>query len=237
MSGRAVLITGGAKGIGRALVEAFVAEGDRVVAVDLDAAALAELSGVTTVVADISSPEGVAAAIAAAGDRIDVLVNNAAAFDGLAPLDEVSDELWARVLAVNLTGPFLLCRAAVSRMVAQGGGAIVNISSVAGLRGARGGAAYAAAKGGLISLTQHIAGRFAADGIRCNVLCPGAVATTILGSHPMTERARSILGRDRDAPPAATPGEIAAVAVFAASDAASRLNGAIIPVDGGALTF
>jgi NAD(P)-dependent dehydrogenase (short-subunit alcohol dehydrogenase family) len=158
---------------------------------------------------------------------------------GFELIDELPDETWNAAVAVNLTAPFLLCKRAVRRMVPQGGGVILNTASVAGLRGGRGGPVYTATKWGLIGLTQNIAATFGDRGIRCNAICPGPTrarpSSELLADLP--EQAVALLTRDRDKPEPCPPEQVAAVAVFLATDDAARINGAAIPVDGGWIAF
>lgn len=174
LRGRRALVTGAGNGIGLAVVDELRAMGADVTAVDLDARAMDRLraadAGVRCVVGDVTHE---AVADEAVGDGVDLLCNNAGLLDGMALVDELSVAEWQRVLHVNLTAPFLFARRAIPAMVARGGGAIVNVSSVAGLRGARAGAAYTASKHGLIGLTRNIAATFGPQGVRCNAVCPG----------------------------------------------------------------
>ncbi len=246
LHGKTVIVTGAASGIGAAMVSRFAAAGARVIAADIDAEGLRALENdpgeLSTVTADVSSAEGAERIVEAARGRLDVLCNNAGVIDAMAPVDEASDEDWQRVLAINLTGPFRLCRAAIPIMLASGGGSIVNTASVGGLRGGRAGAAYTASKFGLVGLTQNIAVTHGPRGIRCNAICPGSTETGIqqtrerLGT-PLSEWGQQVGTRDRDKPEPATPEQIAAVAVFLADPAASRINGAAIPVDGGWIAY
>jgi NAD(P)-dependent dehydrogenase (short-subunit alcohol dehydrogenase family) len=238
LDGKTVIVTGAGSGIGRAMVELFLAEGARVIGADIDAGRLQTLEpSVTRVAADVSTPDGAERIVAAAGGSLDVLCNNAGIIDALAPIDETTDRDWDRLMAVNLKGPFLLSRLAIEAMLPRGGGSIVNTASVAGLRGGRAGAAYTASKFGLIGLTMNIAVTHGARGIRCNAVCPGSVATDISGAVEMSELGRSLTLRDRDKPAPASPHQIAAVAVFLATDAASRINGTTIPVDAGWIAY
>lgn len=235
-TGRRVLVTGAGRGVGRAIAVRFLAAGDTVVALDRDAASLAGLAdehaGVTTVCADLRSRADVARACAEAG-AVDVLCNNAGVIDRMGLVDEVTDEEWDRVLGVNLTGAFLMCRACVPGMVARGGGAIVNVASVAGLSGGRAGAAYTASKWGLLGLTQSVAYTFRNRGIRCNAVCPGAIDTGIHDDVEMSPRFVEALGGFGELPLPAAPAQIAAAAWFLASDEASYVNGATLRVDAG----
>jgi NAD(P)-dependent dehydrogenase (short-subunit alcohol dehydrogenase family) len=243
LAGRTVLITGGAgSGMGRALVRRFHAEGAQLVVADVDderiAALASELPDIRTVRADIGTAAGADHAIEAAGGELDVLCNHAGVSEAVGPIGEVSDDDWAHVISVNLTGPFLLCKRAVPMMVSRGGGAIVNTASVAGLRGARGGPAYTASKFGLVGLTQNIAATYAKDGIRCNAICPGPMGSIASETVPgLSERGVAMLSRDREKPSPAAPDLVARVAVFLASDEAAGVNGAIMAVDGGWIAY
>lgn len=242
------LVTGAASGIGRALIQRFAAEGASVVAVDIVEAPLqtlvAELEqqGVraTACVADVSSDADVEAMLTAATStygRLDILCNNAGIMDLMTPAAEVPLDLWERVLAINLTGPFLACRRAIPLFLEQGGGSIVNTASEAGLRGGAAGTPYTVSKHGVVGLTRSIAFHYGERGIRCNAVCPGGVATAIgVGRGAPNEAG---LGRVmpfvQASSPAriAQPEELAAAIAFLASKEASYLNGAILPVDGG----
>ena len=241
VAGKTVIVTGGGSGIGRAMVEAFRAGGAKVIAVDLSEERLKrlseELAEVETVLADISTPEGADRVIDAAGDRLHVLCNNAGIIDSMELAEEMAEDRWDKVIAVNLTGPFLLCKRALPRMVAHGeGGVIINTGSTAASRGGRGGVAYTASKWGLLGITQNIAATYADRGIRCVMISPGRIDTNLASS--MDEEmpaggALELFKNDGNAPPIGRPEEIASVAVFLASQGASRVNGVNIPVDRG----
>ena len=204
-AGRTVVITGAGSGIGRSMVELFREEGGDVLGVDIVRERLealeADFPGVRTVVADISDPSGCDRIVAAAGDRIDVLCNNAGILDRLALIDEIDDETWLRVIGVNLTGTFLLTRRAVRKMIDTGtGGAIVNTSSTAAKGGGRAGPAYTASKAGVSALTKSVAVTCAEHGIRCNAILPGSVDTNMAHSAGyaelhLSERGVALLGR------------------------------------------
>ena len=154
--------------------------------------------------------------------------------DRLLPVGELTDEVWERVLAVNLTGPMLAMRAAIPAMLEAGGGVIVNVSSVGGLFGARGGAAYAASKHGLIGLTKNVAATYGRDGIRAIAVCPGAVDTGIsLGGDPSPKGFAALNTTLPANPRAAAALEIANLILFLVSDDGSFVNGAAIVADGG----
>jgi NAD(P)-dependent dehydrogenase (short-subunit alcohol dehydrogenase family) len=246
-----VLVTGAGSGIGRAIAGAFAAQGDAVVAVDIDGdAAAATMEPIVAqggsglvVPADIASPTDVDRTIAATLDaygRIDVLCNNAGIMDSSA-VDETSLEWWDRVLAVNLTGPFLLCRGALAPMLAQASGVIINVSSLAGLVGGRAGAAYTASKHALVGLTRNIAWTYLEKGIRANAICPGAISTNTMATD--TGSSHTGLGYERFSRAVATnprvgePSDVAGLATFLASDAAGFITGEAIAVDGGWLAM
>jgi NAD(P)-dependent dehydrogenase (short-subunit alcohol dehydrogenase family) len=246
-TGKVALVTGAGSGIGRALVQRFVAEGATVVAVDIVEAPLqkvvAELQGqegkVTACVANVALDSDVERMLTTATStygRLDILCNNAGIMDSMTPAADTSQELWDRILAVNLTGPFLACRRAIPIMLAQGGGSIINTASEAGLRGGTAGTPYTVSKHGIVGLTRSIAFHYGDRGIRCNAICPGPVETNIGigGSTPHGEGLAKVMklvqattGR------ISKPEEQAAAIAFLASDDASFLNGAIVPVDGG----
>jgi NAD(P)-dependent dehydrogenase (short-subunit alcohol dehydrogenase family) len=238
LAGRTGIVTGAGSGIGRAMVDLFLAAGVRVIAADNRGERLDSLpEGAIKVEADVSTAAGADRIIGAAGDRLDILCNNAGVLDRMLLVDQVTEEDWNRVIAVNLTGPFLLCNRALPMMVRQGAGVIINTASLSGIRGGRAGAAYTASKFGLVGLTQNIAATYGSRGIRCNAICPGAVVTDILGSAELGPDAERIRNRDREKPPPVQPDRIAHVALFLATDESSYMNGAVIPVDGGAAAF
>jgi NAD(P)-dependent dehydrogenase (short-subunit alcohol dehydrogenase family) len=227
----------------RSIVDGFLAEGDTVIAADREPDLVdmlrRERPDVISVVADVTTEEGLDAAIAACKGRVDVLCNHCGVGDKAQPLDELSDAEWTRCLETNLTAPFMLCQRVIGGMLARGGGVIVNTGSVAGLRGARGGAAYTASKWALVGLTQNIAATFGSRGIRCNAVCPGPT-----GDGPpaearpdLSERASQLLGRDTQKPARGDPALIASLVVFLASAGAARINGALIPADDGWIAY
>lgn len=246
LKGKNLLVTGAASGIGRAVALQAAREGAHVIALDRDASALNGLKegvpGVVCVIADVSSPADMDRAITAADGRLDVLCNVAGLMDRFLLVDELPENEWQRVLGVNLTGPYLLCKRAIPLMLSRGGGSIINVSSTAGIRGGRAGAAYTASKHGLIGLTLNIAATLGKEGIRCNAVCPGSTRFGSRGAQeagvPVSERgARAIVGRDRCKPEAGTPEGVAEVILFLASEAASRVNGAVITADDGVSAY
>jgi NAD(P)-dependent dehydrogenase (short-subunit alcohol dehydrogenase family) len=238
---RVAVVTGGAAGIGLATVRAMVAEGALVVAGDINEERLREehagADAVVPVALDVASPESAAGIVQTAIDtfgRVDVLCNVAGIVDRFLQVGEMEDEVWSRVLAVNLTGPMMTARAAIPHMLEHGSGAIVNVASVAAFTGARGGAAYAASKAGLVAMTRTITATYGRDGIRAVAVCPGSIATGISwGGEPSELGRRTFeLAKATYVDPA-PPEDLASVVVFAASDDARFVNGTSIVVDGG----
>ncbi|HEY6957761.1 MAG TPA: SDR family oxidoreductase, partial [Candidatus Limnocylindria bacterium] len=161
------------------------------------------------------------------------LVNNAGIMDRFLPAGELTDELWNKVIAVNLTAPMLLCRAALPHLIASKG-VIVNVSSIGGLFGGRAGAAYTASKHGLIGLTKNIAATYAADGVRAVAVAPGGVNTGIsIGGEPSARGYAALQKSLTAAVRMAEPCELAAVITFVASGEASFVNGEVLVADGG----
>ncbi|MGN9842187.1 SDR family NAD(P)-dependent oxidoreductase [Nonomuraea sp. H19] len=239
---RVALVTGAGSGIGKAMAVAFAEAGARIVVCDVDqgrakqtASDLGEVA--IAVGADIGDEAAVAAlteaAISAYG-RIDVLCNNAGIMDTMALPADIRVEEWERVLRINLTGTFLVTHAVLPHLLRQGGGAIVNTASEAGIRGGAAGAAYTASKHGVVGLTRSVAWAYAKDGIRCNAILPGPTMTNIAANATFdptgAARLSPVLALGERI---AKPEQMAAAALFLASDAASFINGAIVPVDGG----
>jgi NAD(P)-dependent dehydrogenase (short-subunit alcohol dehydrogenase family) len=247
---RVALITGAASGMGREAAKLFARHGARIVASDRDARGLATLAAefgdqagrCRTVTVDISREASVATMVEAAHGqwgRIDVLFNNAAigpSSTGVHPMAGVVDtpeSAWDAILSINLKGPALVSKHVIPLMAGNGGGSIINNSSISGIAAVTGADAYTASKGGLVALTRVMASDWVAKGIRVNCICPGPVDTPMNApwlADPDKEKflvAGCPMGR------VARPEEIANVALFLASDLASYVNGAIIPVDGG----
>lgn len=239
-AGRTVIVTGAGAGIGRATAVRFAREGATVVATEIARERLDSLLGehgdldLVPVAGDIVDEQAVRDAVAAAGDRVDVLVNNVGIMDGFLPPAEVDDSTWERVLSVNLTATMRMTRAVLPLMLAAGSGSIVNVSSEAGFRASASGVAYAASKAAVNSLTRSTALFYRDRGIRCNAVAPGPVATSIEAPW-RSAFAGSVLMPIMQAtiPAIARPEQVAAAITWLASDDASDVNGVILPCDGG----
>lgn len=246
LDGKVALVTGGGSGIGRAAALAFAREGARVVVVDIDVAQgratvnAIESTGAqaTFVPADVSQRADVEAMIAAtvsAYGQLDCAFNNAGIEGTVAvPTAEYSEEAWDRVIEINLKGVWLCMKYQLAQMLKQGGGAIVNTASVAGLVGGTFGSAYYASKHGVVGLTKAAAIEYGQAAIRVNAICPGVIRTEMMdriaqGKQGIEDAISSLhpLGR------LGTPQEIAETVVWLSSDAASFVTGQAIAVDGG----
>ena len=237
--GRTVIVTGAASGIGRATASRITREGGRVIAVDISGDRLDDLltslsnTDVVTVAGDITQQADIDRIVGTAGSRIDGLANVAGVNDDFSPAHETSDAIWDRVLAINLTGSFKLTRAVLPTMLAAGRGAIVNVSSEAGLRGNASGTAYTVSKHGIVGLTRSAAFMYGPQGIRVNAVAPGGVATGIPMPATISEYGRGRLGPFLNLiPTVATAEHLAASITFLLSDDAVNINGAILPSDG-----
>jgi len=245
-AGRTVLVTGAAKGIGRATVEQFARAGARVALVDRDERALAaacdepglkdQVLGLPADVADANAVEKAVADCVRVFGGLDILVNNAAVHFARA-IDKYTAEEIDWILSVNLKGALHAVRSALPAL-RQSRGVIVSVSSMTGLVGQANGAVYVASKGALVSLTKALALELAADGIRVNCVCPAGVDTPLMRGWAETMPDPEEVLRGQAAMHLtnrmATPGEIAAVILFLASPAASFITGIALPVEGGA---
>ena len=245
-NGKRVLVTGAASGIGRSTALRLADEGASVVAVDVNADALDEVadesSGLTgSIVArpgDVSSEEGVRAIVSGAVDTLgslDVVVNVAGVLS-FGHSHELTLEEWNRLITINLTGTFLMCRASLPHLLASRGN-IVNIASTAAHAGQPWALAYSASKGGVLAMTRELAVEYAKAGLRCNSVSPGAIDTPITASFSVPEGANAkLINRVMPLGDFGTPEQIAATIAYVASDEAAHMNGADIRVDGATLS-
>jgi len=252
LEGKAALITGAGSGIGAAIAERFVSDGAKIcitgrrqekldeMAQKLPAGTVLRCAGDVTKVEDVRRM--VETALVFTG-RLDVLVNNAGIDPGGATIVDTDSELWHRVLETNLTGPFNLMKAAIPHMIEGGGGSIINIASLGGLRCLPGMPAYCTSKAGLIMLTQQVALDFGPDKIRCNAVCPGGTRTEMLEESlgPLAD----VLETDLDGVfecissmvplrRTADPAEISGLCSYLASDDSTFMTGSVLLIDGGA---
>ena len=246
LENKVAIITGAASGMGKAMALLFAKEGAKVVISDINQ------NGVDAVVQEISSAGGTALGIVANVGKeediqnminatmehfetVDILVNNAGIMDNMEPLADVTNDTWNRLFAVNVNGPFFAMRLVIPLMLKQGKGVIINNASLGGLYGGRAGASYTATKHALIGLTKNTAFMYATLGIRCNAIAPGGVKTNIMSS--MTNVSQFGLDKQRAGfglmPRVGEPEEIAAVALFLASEESGFINGQVIAADGG----
>lgn len=241
-SGKVVIVTGAASGMGAATARAFAQAGAKVVIVDrnpgLANPMASEIKADAPLVGDVSSSafcDSVVEETLGRYGRLDAVVN-AAGIIVRASGENTSDEDWNRIMGVNVSGVFFMCRAAIKAMKPRGGGAIVNFGSIWGDLGAAGVAAYCASKGAVHNLTRALALDQAKDGIRINAVCPGEVNTPMLQSERKEPVTPELLQRLADTVPMgrlADPAEIANVVVFLASDKASYMTGSLVLVDAG----
>jgi NAD(P)-dependent dehydrogenase (short-subunit alcohol dehydrogenase family) len=240
MKGKTALVTGGAAGIGQEIVRRLAQEGARVVSLDWNDAANQETAAAVcdsggdciAVQGDVAAAGDVHRAFEIAGP-VDILVNNAAYWQGDGFLADVAEDAWDKILAVCLKSVYLCSKAALPSMVERKSGAIINISSVNALTGIHL-AAYTAAKGGIISLTRVLAAQYGWSGIRINTICPGTILSE--SSRVYYEAHPEITAELRALYPAGvfgSCGDIASAVLFLASDQASFINGTAIPIDGG----
>ena len=240
-TGRAAIVTGGASGMGAATSRRLAAGGAHVTIVDRNAdlaeAVAAEIGGTHAAgdVSDSSFCDAVVTDVLTRRGHLDVLVNAAGVIVRASGVD-TTDEQWARIMGVNVSGTFYMCRAAVRAMKPAGRGAIVNFGSIWGDLGSAGVAAYCASKGAVHNLTRALAMDHAADGIRVNAVCPGEVNTPMLQSERSEAVTDALLAKIAATVPMgrlAEPDEIARVVCFLASDDASYMTGAMVSVDAG----
>lgn len=251
LDGKVALVTGGAAGIGAAIAGRFVAEGAKVCVNDIRGELLEQVAAAfpegTTVTCqgDVSKPgdaQKMVDTAVAFGGKLDVLINNAG-IESMGAVADLEPSEWQKVIDVNLTGPFLLMRAAIPHMIKAGGGSIVNMSALSGLRGLPAMPAYSASKGGLISLTTQAAMDYGPAKIRCNAIAPGPIRTVLFDevfghiAQALQCSTDEVIKRIEDVVPiraVGKPEDVAAVCVFLASDESHFVTGATIVIDGGA---
>jgi 2-dehydro-3-deoxy-L-rhamnonate dehydrogenase (NAD+) len=241
--GKTGIVTGSARGIGRAIAERLAREGARVMIADVDettAQATASAIGAGAIayrldVTSVASWEAAVGTAAAAWGRLDILVNNAGIAGRSAPAWELSIEEWQQVIDIDLTGVFFGCRAVLPTMIGQGYGRIVNISSIAGKEGNPNAVPYSAAKAGVIGLTKSIAKEVATQGVIVNAITPAVIETEILkqvsDEHIKYMTSRIPMGR------VGQPREVAALAAFLCSDDVTFSTGAVFDLSGGRATY
>lgn len=242
---KVVLITGASAGMGKEMALLFAEEGAKVVAVARRMKKLEELSAhgknlageITPFEGDVSKDEDINSMVDFTVEkygRVDVLINNAGILDNFTALGDLDDELWDRVLNINLTAPMKLSRKVLPIMEKQEKGNIINISSLGGLYGARAGIAYTASKFGLTGITKNIAYMYAEKGIRCNAICPGGVETEIMDTLQPSEfgMGRVMKGTANNIR-SGSGRELANIALFLASEDSSFINGDTIVADAG----
>jgi NAD(P)-dependent dehydrogenase (short-subunit alcohol dehydrogenase family) len=254
---RVGVVTGAGSGIGRAIARALAARGARVAAVDLDEASARETAAAIDAAggralalqADTSRSAEVDRAIAAAVKDLgplDIMVNNAGILDGYFDAHEMDEQVWRRVIDIDLTGVFLGAKRALQEMLPRGHGRIINIASVAGLNGTGGGVAYVAAKHGVVGLTRQMAVAYSARGITINAVCPGPILTDLRqhsqqilgpGLPDMSQRGVAVSDEQvRALVPAGRRGsvdDVASAVCYLASDEAAYVTGHTLVVDGG----
>ena len=234
---KVAIVTGAASGMGKAIAILYAQEGAKVVACDLNLEGIDDSAGLKIKV-DVSQQSDIDNLFAETIKKygtVDILVNNAGIMDNFMPIENVTDELWDKIFAVNTTGPMRTMRQALPIFLEKKKGVIINISSIGGITGSKAGVAYTSSKHALVGMTKNVGFQYAASGIRCNAIAPGGVNTNI----GKTINAPDKFGMERamsgvaNNPRMGEPNEIATVALFLASDDSSLVNGAVITADAG----
>lgn len=250
LQGKVAIITGAAQGIGKATAQLFAQQGAKVVVADMQIEKSNET--VNEIVANGGDAMALKVDITSARDvehlfqqtlenygKVDIVINNAGFMDNFSPVGDMQDDYWAKIIDINLTGTMRMCRAAVQAFLPQKHGVIINLASAAGMSGSRAGVAYTAAKHGMIGLTKNTAFMYADQGIRCNALAPGGVNTDMgtVFKNPNELGQQKVGSGAMNAPKLAEPLDIANAILLVASEQASFINGAVIPVDAGWLAY
>lgn len=238
------VVTGAGKGIGRAIATRYADAGASVVCCDIDEATALEAAdqivsnggmaiGVRTDVSDKASVQSLVEVTLKRFARVDIVCNNAGVLDDYMPLGDVTDELWNRIIGINLTGAFLVSRAFLPGMLEQRSGTFVNMASIAGIVAQAGGLAYTVSKHAMIGLTRQVSADYGQRGIRANAICPGAIETDLsrdfLKNEPEIKARVESVAAGRQG----RPEEVADIALYLASDASSFVHGAAMVIDGG----
>jgi Short-chain alcohol dehydrogenase of unknown specificity len=244
LDGKTAIITGASAGMGSATAKLFAKEGANVIALARRMERLEKLSAeaegtIVPFAGDITNDADIENVVKLAIEKfgsLDILVNNAGIMDNMTSAAEITNELWDKVINVNLTSLMKFTRGALKEMLNANQGVIINIASLGGIKGGMAGSAYIASKHGVVGYTKSVAFEYAQKGIRCNVICPGAVKTEIAEAGLSNvdpfgmERARIGMGT---IPRQGEPEEIASIVLFLASDESSFVNGAVIAADAG----